>query len=115
MAWAILGFLLDWLLNRRKRLRFPPIKLPLLLFVGATLASWMFSPEPEIGLLPFISSWLFAIIFLVANYFSKTRGGLAYRALFAAGLVAAGFALVQYLVPSLGSVEGRLTGFMAIG
>ena len=109
---AILGFLLDWLLNRRKRLRFPPIKLPLLLFVGATLASWMFSPEPEIGWPPIYKFWLFAIILLVANYFSKTRGGLACRALFAAGLVAAGFALVQYLVPSLGSVEGRLTGFM---
>ena len=109
---AILGFLLDWLLNRRKRLRFPPIKLPLLLFVGATLASWMFSPEPEIGLPPIYKFWLFAIILLVANYFSKERVGLACRALFAAGLVAAGFALVQYLVPSLGSVEGRLTGFM---
>ena len=72
---AILGFLLDWLLNRRKRLRFPPIKLPLLLFVGATLASWMFSPEPEIGLPPIYKFWLFAIILLVANYFSKTRGG----------------------------------------
>ena len=109
---AILGFLLDRLLNRRTLLRFPPVKLPLLLFVATTLASWMLSPEPEIGLPPIYKFWLFAIILLVANYFSRTRVGLAFQALFAAGLVAAGFALVQYLVPSLGSVEGRLTGFM---
>ena len=109
---AILGFLLDCLLNRRTIFRFPPIKLPLLLFVGTTLVSWMASPEPEIGLPPIYKFWLFAIILLVANYFSRTRVGRAFQALFAAGLVAAGFALVQYLVPSLGSVDGRLTGFM---
>lgn len=109
---AILGFLLDCLLNRRKRFHFPPINLPLLLFVGTTLASWVVSPEPEIGLPPIYKFWLFAIILLVANYFSKRRVGRAFQALFAAGLVAAGFALAQYLVPSLGSVEGRLTGFM---
>lgn len=109
---AILGFLLDWLLNRRKHLRFPPIRLPLLLFVGTTLVSWLVSPEPGIGLPPIYKFWLFAIILLVANYFSKRRVGLAFRALFAAGLVAAGFALVQVLVPSLGSVDGRVTGFM---
>ena len=109
---AILGFLLDCLLNRRTVLRFPPVKLPLLLFVGTTLASWLASPEPGIGLPPIYKFWLFAIILLVANYFPKRRVGWALQALFAAGLVAAGFALVQYLVPSLGSVDGRLTGFM---
>ena len=109
---AILGFLLDRLLNRRKHLRFPPIKLPLLLFVGATLASWVVSPEPEIGLPPIYKFWLFAIILLVADYYTGTRVRLALQALFAAGLVAAAFALAQYLVPSLGSVHGRLTGFM---
>ncbi|MDE2963779.1 MAG: O-antigen ligase family protein [Acidobacteriota bacterium] len=109
---AILGFLLDRLLNRRTILRFPPVKLPLLLFIGATLVSWLASPEPGIGLPPIYKFWLFAIILLVANYFSRTRVGRAFQALFAAGLVAAGFALVQYLVPSLGSVDGRLTGFM---
>ncbi len=109
---AILGFLLDCLLNRRTTLRFPPVKLPLLLFVGTTLASWLASPEPGIGLPPIYKFWLFAIILLVANYFSKRRVGWALQALFAGGLVAAGFALVQYLVPSLGSVDGRLTGFM---
>ena len=109
---AILGFLLDCLLNRRTNLRFPPIKLPLLLFVGTTLVSWLVSPQPGIGLPPIYKFWLFAIILLVANYFSRTRVGRAFQALFAFGLVAAGFALVQYLVPSLGSVDGRLTGFM---
>ena len=109
---AILGFLLDYLLNRRTVPRFPPIKFPLLLFVGTTLVSWLVSPEPELGLPPIYKFWLFAIVLLVANYFSGTRVGLAFQALFAAGLVAAGFALVQVLVPSLGSVEGRLTGFM---
>ncbi|MDE2758080.1 MAG: O-antigen ligase family protein [Acidobacteriota bacterium] len=109
---AILGFLLDRLLNRRTILRFPPVKLPLLLFIGATLVSWLASPEPGIGLPPIYKFWLFAIILLVANYFSRTRVGRAFQALFAAGLVAAGFALAQYLVPSLGSVDGRLTGFM---
>lgn len=109
---AILGFLLDFSLNRRKHLSFPPIKLPLLLFIGTTLTSWMFSPELEVGLPPIYKFWLFAIIFLVANYFSKTRVGLALQVLFTTGLVASGFALAQYLVPSLGSVEGRLTGFM---
>lgn len=109
---AILGFLLDCLLNRRTVLRFPPVKLPLLLFVGTTLVSWLASPEPAIGLPPIYKFWLFAIILLVANYFSKERVGRACQALFAAGMVAAGFALVQYLVPSLGSVDGRLTGFM---
>ena len=109
---AILGFLLDCLLNRRTILRFPPVKLPLLLFVGTTVVAWLVSPEPGIGLPPIYKFWLFAIILLVANYFSKRRVGRAFQALFAAGLVAASFALVQYLVPSLGSVEGRLTGFM---
>ena len=109
---AILGFLLDCLLNRRTILRFPPVKLPLLLFVGTTLVSWLVSPEPGIGLPPIYKFWLFAIILLVANYFSIRRVGWALQALFAAGLVAAGFALAQYLAPSLGSVDGRMTGFM---
>lgn len=109
---AILGFLLDRLLNRPKHFRFPPVELPLLLFAGTTLASWAVSPEPEIGLPPIYKFWLFAIILLVANYFSGTRAGLALRALFAAGLLAAGFALAQVVAPSLGSVQGRLTGFM---
>lgn len=109
---AILGFLLDCLLNHRTIPRFLPIKFPLLLFVGTTLVSWLVSPEPELGLPPIYKFWLFAIVLLVANYFSGTRVGLAFQALFAAGLVAAAFALVQFLVPSLGSVEGRLTGFM---
>ncbi len=112
LSLAILGFLLDRLLNPRQRLLFPPFKLPLLLFIGTTLVSWMLSPEPEIGFPPINKFWLFAIVLLVANYFSQRRTRLTYHALFLCGLVAAGFALVQYGVPSLGSVEGRLTGFM---
>lgn len=112
LSLAILGFLLDRLLNPRRRLLFPPFKLPLLLFIGTTLVSWMLSPEPEIGFPPINKFWLFAIVLLVANYFSQRRTRLTYHALFLCGLVAAGFALVQYVVPSLGSVEGRLTGFM---
>ena len=112
LSLAILGLLLDRLLNPRQRLLFPPFKLPLLLFIGTTLVSWVLSPEPEIGFPPINKFWLFSIILLVANYFSQRRTRLTYQALFLFGLFAAGFALVQYFAPSLGSVEGRLTGFM---
>jgi len=112
LALAILGFLLDRALNPRKPLSFPPFKLPLALFIGTTLVSWIFSPEPEIGFPPINKFWLFVIVFLVANYFSQKRLHIAYQALFFFGLVSAGFALVQYIVPSLGSTQGRLTGFM---
>ena len=112
LSLAILGFILDRLLNEQQSVFFPPIKLPLSFFILTTVLSWLLSPDLTLGLPPINKLWLFVIILLVANYFSEKRTILAYQTLFTAGIVACGFAFVQYIFPSLGSVQGRITGFM---
>ncbi len=112
LSLAILGFILDRLLNEQKSIFFPPIKLPLIFFVLTTVLSWLLSPDLTLGLPPIKKLWLFVIILLVTNYFSEKRTILAYQALFTAGIFACGFAFIQYIFPSLGSVQGRITGFM---
>ena len=112
LSLAIFAFILDRSLTKQKSIFFPPIKLPLLFFVLTTALSWLLSPDLAFGLPPIKKLWLFVIILLVVNYFSEKRTVLAYQALFTVGIVACVFAFVQYIFPSLGSVQGRITGFM---
>ncbi len=109
---ASLSFLVEKVLSRTARLYFPPIKIPLLLFMATTLMAYLFSPEPQIGSPPLRKFVLFVIILLVVNKFSRRRVIQTYYALFAAGFVAAGFSIFQYLFFLRGPVENRLTGFM---
>src|SRR5215470_1763541 len=108
---ASLSFLVEKVLSRTARLYFPPIKIPLLLFMATTLMAYLFSPEPQIGSPPLRKFVLFVIILLVVNKFSRRRVIQTYYALFAAGFVAAGFSIFQYLFFLRGPVENRLTGF----
>jgi putative inorganic carbon (HCO3(-)) transporter len=109
---ASLSFLLERLINKGAKLYFPPIKVPLLLFMATTLVAYLLSPEPQIGSPPLRKFVLFVIILLVANKFSRPRVIRTYHTLFAVGLIAAGFSICQYLFLSRGNVEHRLTGFM---
>src|SRR6185295_18303232 len=70
LACAILAFAFEWFITRR-RLRFPPITVPLLLFMLFTATSLACSPEPFFGRAAISKFWLFAIILLVVNVFSK--------------------------------------------
>jgi O-antigen ligase len=112
LLFASLSFLVEKVLSKKLEFTFPPLKLPLLLFMATTWLSYLVSPEPEIGSPPLRKFVLFVIIVLVANKFSKSRVLRTYQVLFAVGLVAAGFSIFQYFFLSRGNVENRLTGFM---
>ena len=70
LACAILAFAVEWFITRR-RLWFPPIAAPLLLFMLFTATSLAFSPEPFFGRAAISKFWLFAIILLVVNVFTR--------------------------------------------
>jgi putative inorganic carbon (hco3(-)) transporter len=109
---ASIGFLLEWVLNKGAKPNFPPIKVPLLLFMATTFVAYLLSPEPQIGSPPLRKFVLFVIILLVVNKLSKPRVIQTYHALFTIGVVAAGFSICQYIFRFRGSIDNRLTGFM---
>ncbi len=111
LACAILAFAGEWIITRR-RLHFPPIALPLLLFMLFTAASLACSPEPFFGRAAISKFWLFAIIPLVVNSFSKEDVKQTYFALFGLSVIAALLVIGQFLIIGQVSVETRLTGFM---
>ena len=111
LACAILAFAAEWIITRR-RLRFPPIAAPLLLFMLLTATSLAFSPEPYFGRAAISKFWLFAIIPLVVNSFSKEDVRQTYFVLFGLSVIAALLVIGQFLIIGQVSVETRLTGFM---
>ncbi len=112
LALSILSFVLEWCWAKRERIVFPPICLPLVLFMFATLAALIFSPEPGIGRAQINKFWLFVIIILVVNRFDGTRVVQAYHLLFLLGVLASMMVIAQFIVTMQVNVETRLTGFM---
>ena len=96
----------------RSSLAFPPIKAPLLIFMGWTFLSYLFSPERAIGSPPLNKFWLFCIPLLVASEFNRFRVFSTYYAIFATGLLAAVLAIIQYFFLARNTIRLRVTGFM---
>jgi len=94
------------------RVTFPPIKAPLLIFMGWTLVSYFFSPERALGRPPINKFWLFCIPLIVASEFSRVRILKTYYAIFAAGSLAAVLTIVQYFLLARNTIQYRVTGFM---
>jgi len=111
LACAILAFAVEWFITRR-RLWFPPIATPLLLFMLSTATSLAFSPEPFLGRAAISKFWLFAIILLVVNVFTERQVTKAYLLLFGLSIMAGLLVIGQFLIVGQVSVETRLTGFM---
>lgn len=111
LACAILAFSVEWFITRR-RLWFPPIAAPLLLFMLCTAVSLALSPEPFLGRAAISKFWLFGIIVLVVNVFNERHVTQAYLALFSLSVIAALLVIGQFLIIGHVSVETRLTGFM---
>jgi len=111
LACAILAFGAEWFTTRR-RLWFPPIAAPLLLFMVFTAISLVLSPEPFLGRAAISKFWLFAIILLVVNTFTREHVTLSYHVLFGLSVVASLLVIGQFMIIGQVSVETRLTGFM---
>lgn len=109
---AFICFVTGTLLERKFDIAFPPIKLPLLLFMVTTFVAYWASPETAIGAPPLRKFVLFVIIPLVVNQFTTERVFRTYHLMFIVGGISASFSIYQYLFLSKGSVEARLTGFM---
>lgn len=119
----LLGAAVVSLLLNPKKLRWPPVTLPLLLFMGWTLVSLAFSPEPRVGLAQVKKFYEYLMLFAV---FSAVRTLREIRwvmyGIVAGATLSAGWALVQFIriyranpelfyhVYSNGS---RATGFMS--
>lgn len=112
LAFSILCFALAWLSKTLPKIHFPPIRLPLLLFMASTVFALAVSPEPSMGWAPVNKFWLFAILVLVPNLFNLERTAQAFRLLFALGVLASLLVVGQFLIVRQVSVETRLTGFM---
>jgi len=111
LACAILVFAVEWFITRR-RPWFPPVAAPLLLFMLFTALSLILSPEPFLGRAAVSKFWLFAIILLVVNVFTKQNVTQCYLLLFGLSVMAALLVIGQFLIVGQVSVETRLTGFM---
>jgi putative inorganic carbon (HCO3(-)) transporter len=111
LACAILAFAVEWFITRR-RLCFPPIAAPLLLFLLFTTVSLVLSPEPFLGRAAISKFWLFAIMMLVVNGFTRETVIQSYFMLFGLSVLAALLVIGQFLIIGRVSVETRLTGFM---
>lgn len=76
----LMGLALAALFFSGEKLRLPPIKLPLGIFMGLTVVAWICSPDPWIDGYPQIRKfWVFCILLLV---FSTLRSLAAVRRLF---------------------------------
>jgi putative inorganic carbon (HCO3(-)) transporter len=119
----LLGVSVAALLISRRRLRFPPIVLPLALFFAATVIADLLSGEPLKGIPQIRKFFVFAIILVLFNTFSSTSQ--IRHLIFAwAGIasLSAGLALVQFAHRWAEAVrlhasiydyvlDGRITGF----
>lgn len=109
---AILSFVIELVATRSLEIFLPPIKAPLLLFMGTTLAALIFSPEPALGWGPVKKFWLFLLIPLIAAKFSRQRLSCAYSSFLLAGFVAAVCSLTQVGRLAHLAIGARITGFM---
>lgn len=119
----LLGAAVLALLLNPKKLRWPPVTLPLLLFMGWTLVSLAFSPEPRVGLAQVKKFYEYLMLFAV---FSAVRTLREVRwvmyGIVAGATLSAGWALVQFvriyganptLFYHVYSNGSRATGFMS--
>src|SRR5262245_7864126 len=104
LACAILAFIVEWSITRRS-LRFPPIATPLLLFMLFTAISLALSPEPFLGRAAVSKFWLFAIILLVVNLFTKHDLIQTYRVLFVLGVAGGLLVIGEFLIRGNLSVD----------
>jgi putative inorganic carbon (hco3(-)) transporter len=112
LALALLSAITNSALKRNFPFRFPPLKLPLFLFMGFTVLALLASPEPGIGRAPINKFWLFCIVWLTVNFFTAPRIIKTYQALFGVGVVAAVLAIVQFYFLARNTMRFRVTGFM---
>ncbi|MFN8005674.1 MAG: O-antigen ligase family protein [Terriglobia bacterium] len=110
LSLAILGFVVLQFLNRYIEVKFPPIKLPLAIFMGTTFLALAFSPEPGMGFPPINKFWLFSLIPLVCTLFSEATILRGYRILFLLGGMGVLRSLYQWF--GLQPDGRRITGFM---
>jgi O-antigen ligase len=109
LAAAAIAYLIHLLLLRsapdgaelRRAIRFPPLKLPLLLFCLATVNSLLWAEHPAVGWVALRKLVLFLILLLSVNLVSTTRHlGALLRGLFLvaalAGLAATAQFVIQY-------------------
>lgn len=119
----LLGAAVVSLLLNPKKLRWPPVTLPLLMFMGWTLVSLAFSPEPRVGLAQVKKFYEYLMLFAV---FSAVRTLREVRwvlyGIVAGAALSAGWALVQFariyaanpvLFYHVYSNGSRATGFMS--
>jgi O-antigen ligase len=112
------------LLLSRPKLRFPPIMLPILLFMAGTVISMLLSGEPSLGLKQVKKVFVFLMLIVIYNTFRKMKELLwLVYAWAAAGAVQALWSFHQYVekreqAAELGRnfyvyyVANRITGFL---
>ncbi len=109
----------------RPKLRFPPVMLPIVLFMTGTLISMLLSDEPSLGLKQLKKFFVYLMLIVIYNTFHKVRQ-LRALVLFwaAAGTVQALWSFQQYVgkqhqAAALGRnfyefyVASRITGFLS--
>ena len=70
--YILLGMAMAALLLSRQRLRFPPVKLPLAVFLGITVLAWILSPDPWRHGFPQIKKFcVFLVLLLVFTTFRR--------------------------------------------
>lgn len=121
----LIGLALVALVASRTELRFPPVKLPLGLFVLGTIISLAFSADPAAGLPQIRKFYVFLVLLLVYSVFrSRRQVNQLGRALILVGTASGLFALVQFLLKYREAAElgvpfyqyyvgERITGFMS--
>jgi putative inorganic carbon (HCO3(-)) transporter len=109
----------------RRRLRFPPILLPLSLFFVATLIADLLSGDPWRGAAQIRKFFVFGIVLLLFNTFRSVRQVRSLTLVWSGGAAISGvFALVQFVRRWSDAVrlhadlydyvlDGRITGFMS--
>ncbi len=70
---VLLGLAFAFLLISGAKLRFPPVKLPLAVFIGLTFVSLALSPDPSSGRPQIRKLFVFVILLVVASTFRSTR------------------------------------------
>jgi putative inorganic carbon (HCO3(-)) transporter len=121
----LMALALAAVLTSGTKLSFPPIKLPLLLFVGGTIVSWLASGHIREGTPQIRKFFVFAILFLVVSTFRELAECRALVLLWTAvASLSALRSLFQFLQVYRRSVEehqpfydfyvgSRITGFMS--
>ena len=107
LAVAILTFSWECVTSRGSRIYFPPIKLPLILFMAATFVALVFSPEPGFGRAAINKFWLFVIILLVVNLFTFERIRQTYQVMFILGVLASLLVVGQFLIVWWNSIDNK--------